>query len=97
LPAKSKKQADIEKLFAQRVQGISAPADYKQLYLQMNDLILVVGKYHFFLEPVSRQWHVYNRVHDSFEPTGVFAGDATFSVVRGKVKVTRQKPKKGRK
>jgi len=95
LPKKSKKQADIEKLFAMKVAGITAPADYKQLYVQMVDLILVLGKFHFFLEPVSRQWHVYSRVHDSWEPTGVFAGDATFSVVRGKVKVTKKKRKGG--
>lgn len=94
LPAKSKKQAEIEKLFAARIEHVAAPGDYKQLYVQMTDLILVLGKYHFFLEPVSRQWHVYNRVHDTWEPTGVFAGDGTFAIVRGKVKVT--KMKKGR-
>jgi len=94
LPAKSKKQGEIEKLFETRLQGGGSPAAYKQLYVQMNDLILVLGKFHFFLEPVSRQWHVYNRVHDTWEPTGVFAGDATFSVVGKKVKVTKKKGRK---
>jgi hypothetical protein len=94
LPKTSKKQGDIEKLFAIKVAAISSPADYKTLYAQMGDFILVLGKYHFFLEPVSRQWHVYSRLHDSWEPTGVFAGDATFSVVRNKVKVTPKKRKK---
>lgn len=94
LPAKSKKQAEIEKLFAQKVAAVQSPADYRELYLHMDELILVVGKFHFFLEPVSRQWHFYNRVHDTWEPTGYFAGDATFAVARGKVKVT--KKRKGR-
>lgn len=94
LPTTSKKQAEIEKLFETRVASVASPADYRALYVHMTDFILVLGKYHFFLEPVSRQWHVYNRIHDTWEPTGVFAGDATFSIVRGKVKVT--KKRKGR-
>jgi len=94
LPKTSKKQGDIEKLFAIQVAAISSPADYKTLYAQMGEFIPVPGKYHFFLEPVSRQWHVYSRLHDSWEPTGVFAGDATFSVVRNKVKVTKKRGKK---
>ncbi len=94
LPAKSKKQPEIEKLFAARIANIASPSDYRALYVSMSDFILVLGKFHFFLEPVSRQWHVYNRVHDSWEPTGVFAGDATFSVVGKTVKVT--KKRKGR-
>jgi hypothetical protein len=94
LPAKSKKQVEIEKLFATKVASATGPADYRKMYATLDELILVVGKFHFLLEPVSRQWHFYNRVHDTWEPTGFFAGDATFSVVRGKVKVT--KKKKGR-
>ncbi len=91
LPAKSKKQAEIEKLFAARIAKASGPDDYRAMYAQLTDWILVVGPYHFLLEPVSRQWHVYSRVHDTWEPTGLFAGDATFSVVRGKIKVTKKK------
>jgi hypothetical protein len=94
LPKKSKKQAAIEKLFETKVAGLASAADYKTVYATFDELILVVGTYHFFLEPVSRQWHVYNRAHDTFEPTGLFAGEGTFSVVRGKVKIA--KKKKGR-
>jgi hypothetical protein len=94
LPKASKKQVEIEKLFATRVAAATGPADYRKMYGKLDDLILVVGKFHFLLEPVSRQWHFYNRVHDTWEPTGFFAGEATFSVARGKVKVT--KKKKGR-
>lgn len=91
LPAKSKKQAEIEKQFAARIAKASGPEDYRAMYAQLTDWILVVGKYHFLLEPVSRQWHVYSRVHDTWEPTGLFAGDATFSVVGGKLKITKKK------
>jgi hypothetical protein len=91
LPKTSKKQAEIEKRFAAKVARATGPADYRKLYGTLDELILVVGKFHFLLEPVSRQWHFYNRVHDTWEPTGFFAGEATFSVVRGKVKVTKKK------
>jgi hypothetical protein len=91
LPAKSKKQAEIEKQFLARIARASGPEDYRAMYAELTDWILVVGKYHFLLEPVSRQWHVYSRVHDTWEPTGLFAGDATFSVVRGKLKITKKK------
>jgi hypothetical protein len=94
LPKTSKKQAEIEKRFAANVASATGPADYRKMYGSLDELILVVGRFHFLLEPVSRQWHFYNRVHDTWEPTGFFAGEATFSVVRGKVKVT--KKKKGR-
>jgi hypothetical protein len=94
LPKTSKKQGEIEKLFAAKVAAAAGPADYRKMYGSLDELILVVGKFHFLLEPVSRQWHFYNRVHDTWEPTGFFAGEASFSVVRGKVKVT--KKKKGR-
>lgn len=94
LPAKSKKQGEIEKLFATKVASATGPADYRKMYGTLDELVLVVGRFHFLLEPVSRQWHFYNRLHDTWEPTGFFAGEATFSVVRGKVKVTRKK--KGR-
>lgn len=94
LPKTSKKQAEIEKLVAQKLTAASGPEDYRRLYGKLDELILAVGAYHFFLEPVSRQWHFYNRLHDAWEPTGFFAGEATFAVVRGKVKVT--KKRKGR-
>jgi hypothetical protein len=65
-------------------------AEIARLYDDVNALILVVGKHHFLLDPHTQQWHFWDRLHQTWEPTGLGAGDAKFREVRGKIVVKKR-------
>jgi hypothetical protein len=87
LPASSKPQAEIEKLFAARIAKARKNAEIVKLYDHVDELILVVGKHHFLLDPITREWLYWDRLHKTWEPTGWQPGDATFSEKGGKIVV----------
>jgi hypothetical protein len=90
LPNKSRKQTAIEKAFKAAI-ATASNDDKRRMFLNPGEWILVVGKFHLLLEPFTQKWHFYDRLHDSWEPTGYRAGEATFTVARGKIKVIKRR------
>lgn len=52
--------------------------------------VVTIGGQRIFLDPRSRQWHYYDRIHETWEPTGFGIGEADFALVGGKLAAKRR-------
>ena len=91
IPTSSRPQAEIEREFTRRIREARGPEDYARLFPHPEELFLIVAGHKLVLDPYTRQWLHYDRVHATWEPTGFGPGDVRFEMIGRRFGVTRRK------
>ncbi|WP_331953641.1 hypothetical protein [Pengzhenrongella sp.] len=69
--------------------GSLAPGDATG---DFEDWVLDLDGYRLLLHPPTGQWLGYDRVHNTWEPTGIGSGEATFTIIDGRLAADRSGP-----
>jgi hypothetical protein len=85
-------QEKVEDEFLTRQALIKAgKLSFDQAFGNLEEWMIKVGEYRFFLEPFSGKWHWYDRIHGTWEDTGFEPGQAVFTALNGRLHVTLKK------
>ena len=64
-------------------QGVDPQAALAMAFGPLETWVMQLGEQRLLLHPGHRQWLVYDRVHDAWQPTGIAPGQGTF-VIQGR-------------